>query len=287
MPRHYTDMLLRLERDSRNPERHALRDWFDIYNHRLLSLFYRAWAKYRFYVAYGRGESKREDPDAFTRALLSFIGVGQAPLRNRLAVRTPADESSWDQKERVLAEIPDVALFRYAGLLAQRPRNAQGLQALLSDYFQAPVTVEQFHGAWLRLDELDRSQLGPDEGNCALGQTLVIGERVWDVEGRVLLRVGPLKYAQFVELLPDDSPTPERKGFFLFVHLARLYLGPVIEFDIRLELEPNAAPETSLGGLGEPGSRLGWNSWLVSKPPEYVTRDAVFRAREVFTLGAA
>jgi len=287
MPRHYTDMLLRLERDSRNPERHALRDWFDLFNHRFVSLFYRAWTKYRFHIPYGRREYRNEEPDAFTQTLLSLLGIGQLPLRNRIALHAPADPDAWDQSESVVAGVPDLALFRYAGLLAHRPRNAIGLKAILADYFQVPVDVVQFHGAWLQLDEQDRSQLGPLSGNCGLGQTLVIGERVWDVEGRILLRVGPLNYEQFVELLPDETPIPERKGFFLLVHLARFYLGPAIEFDVRLELQPGAAPESSLGGLGNPGSRLGWNSWLVSQPPQRVVTDAVFRAKEVFTLGGA
>jgi type VI secretion system protein ImpH len=288
MPRHYTDMLMRLERDSRNPERHALRDWFDLFNHRLISLFYRSWSKYRFYIAAERREFERDEPDAYTQTILSLIGIGQRPLRERLALRTPADANSWDQRETTLANIPDLALFRYAGFLSHRPRNAMNLEAMLADYFQVPVEVRQFHGAWLQLDALDRSQLGPELGNCGLGQSLVIGERVWDVEGRILLRVGPLNYEQFVELLPDESPIPERKGFFLFVHLARFYLGPAIEFDIRLELLPGAAPESSLGGLGNPGSRLGWNTWLVSQSPEKVVTDAVFAAAtEKFTLHGA
>lgn len=287
MPRHYSDLLLRLERDSRNPERHALRDWFDLFNHRLISLFYRAWAKYRFHIPYGRREYRHDEPDAYTQTLLSLLGIGQLPLRNRLTLRAPADANAWDQRESIVAGIPDLALFRYSGFLAHRPRNAVGLEALLSDYFRVPVDVRQFHGAWLQLDEQDRSQLGPERGNCGLGQTLVIGERVWDVEGRILLRVGPLRYEQFVELLPDESPIPERKGFFLMVHLARFYLGPAIEFDLRLDLEPGAAPESGLGGLGNPGSRLGWNTWLLSQAPDRIVTDAVFRAKEVFTLGGA
>ena len=101
------------------------------------------------------------------------------------------------------------------------------------------------------------------------------------------MRIGPLTYGQFVELLPDESPKPVRKGFFLLTHMARFYVGPSIEFDVRLELKPHAAPECSLGGLGEPGSRLGWNSWLVSESPPHVVTDAVFSTREVFQLRGA
>src|SRR5262245_42205571 len=61
LPRHYTDMVLRLERERRGEERRALRDWFDLFNHRFISLFYRAWEKYRFWLAHERGEQNREE----------------------------------------------------------------------------------------------------------------------------------------------------------------------------------------------------------------------------------
>src|SRR5262249_30694155 len=72
-PRHYTEMLMRA-RDARGPERYLPRDWFDLFNHRLISLFYRAWTKYRFWLAYERGEHARPDPDLFTESLYSLVG---------------------------------------------------------------------------------------------------------------------------------------------------------------------------------------------------------------------
>ena len=57
LPRHYTELLYKIEREFRTPEKHALRDWFDLFNHRLVSLFYLAWEKYRFYVPFERGNS--------------------------------------------------------------------------------------------------------------------------------------------------------------------------------------------------------------------------------------
>src|SRR6266851_191107 len=74
LPRHYTELLLRLERETKGAERYALRAWLDLFNHRLISLFYRAWEKYRFPLAYERGETFGPEPDPFTRCLFSFVG---------------------------------------------------------------------------------------------------------------------------------------------------------------------------------------------------------------------
>src|SRR5690606_10676423 len=42
LPSHYTELLWRLNRDVRTREKQAVRAWFDLFNHRLISLFYRA-----------------------------------------------------------------------------------------------------------------------------------------------------------------------------------------------------------------------------------------------------
>ncbi len=94
LPRHYTEMLVRA-RDARGPERYVARDWFDLFNHRLISLFYRAWTKYRFWLSYERGEYAHAEPDIFTEALYSLVGLGNRSLRNRLRIAVPpaADSS--------------------------------------------------------------------------------------------------------------------------------------------------------------------------------------------------
>ena len=168
LPRHYTEHLIRQEREGKGTEKHAFRAWLDLFNHRLISLFYRAWEKYRFYLAYERGACARPEPDPFTRGLFSLIGLGLPPLRGRLQVAC-REENDGRPRERVLARIDDLALLYYGGLLAQRPRSAVGLQAILEDYFDLPVRVQQFHGRWMEFDPAGRSRLG--EANCGLGTT--------------------------------------------------------------------------------------------------------------------
>jgi type VI secretion system protein ImpH len=331
LPRHYTEMLLRLDRDLKGPEKHALRDFFDLFNHRLVSLFFRAWEKYRFWVAFERSAARRDEeasaaePDLFPFAVFSLIGLGTAGLRGRLRVasRSPpgrngtrmnADwaDSRGSEKdsslirenllnprssafyffgagrpEKVLARIEDLVLVYYSGLLAQRHRNAAGLAALVGDYFNLPVRVVQFRGQWLRLPPADCSRLGSRGANNELGINLVVGERVWDVQSKFRVRLGPLSYARFLLFLPDRSAETGQGAFFLLVYLVRLYVGAELDFDVQLVLEGEEVPECQLPpargevDTGRSPPRLGWNTWLISSPPPAPVGDPVFEGQEV------
>ncbi len=278
LPRHYTELLLRLNWESKGDEKHALRNWLDLFNHRFISLFYRAWEKYRFYIPYERGEYALSEPDAFTRSLFCLVGMGTPGLRNRLRV------STWEEvdglvQEKPLARIDDLVLLYYGGLLAQRPRTAVGLEAILRDYFQLPVEVRQFQGHWLVLDETNQSRLGESGG--ALGVNLVAGERVWDVQSKIRIRLGPLRYVQFQEFLPDRSATSERKAFFMLVHLVRLYVGVELDFDVQLVLRAEEIPPCQLAEGPGGGPHLGWNTWMCSQTPAHDSQDAVFEGEEI------
>lgn len=286
LPRHYTEMLVRRHIDFRGPERYVLQEWFDLFNHRLISLFYRAWEKYRFWIPYERGEYLREIPDTFTQSLRSLIGLGTPALHNRLQVTAGTIPERVSTKPKAIpARIQDLSLLRYAGLLAQRPRSAANLEALLADYFVVPVKVEQFQGQWLQLEDDDQSRLGSNEPTAMLGTGAIVGPRVWNVQGKFRVRLGPLTYQQFCAFFPDRSPTSQRKTFFLLSQLVRLFAGPEFDFDIQLTLRREEVPPTRLAADDEIGPRLGWNTWLCSTPPEQDAEDAVIPGQEVTRLG--
>src|SRR5262249_21641771 len=67
LPRHYTELLLKIDKEGKGAEKDSLRDWLDLFDHRFVSLFYRAWEKYRFYIPYERGDYAKSEPDAFTQ----------------------------------------------------------------------------------------------------------------------------------------------------------------------------------------------------------------------------
>jgi type VI secretion system protein ImpH len=281
LPRHYTELLLRIDKEGKGPEKSALRDWFDVFNHRLISLFYRAWEKYRFYIPYERGEYLLSEPDSFTQAMYSFVGLGFGPLRNRVRVGRWLNDD--EPRAETFARVDDLVLLYYSGFLAHRPRNAVSLEGLIADYFRLPATVQQFQGQWLPLDRDNQTQMG--SLNCALGTNVVAGERVWDVQSKFRVRLGPLPFEEFTAFLPDRTPGPQRKAFFLLSHLVRLYAGPEFDFEVQLVLRAQEVPECHLsdGGIGP---RLGWNTWVRSLDMADDAEEAVFAGEELVWLGA-
>lgn len=279
LPRHYTE---RLWTDDKNPEHRALQDWFDLFNHRMISLFYRAWEKYRFFLAFERGEAARRNPDLFTRSLFSLIGLGFRSHRNRFRVthidvhqppqRAGAEKSLLEPsaQERELAKHEDLALLRFAGMFAHRPRCAVSLQQFLQVYLQMQVEVIQFQGQWLHLSNDSQSVMG--QANNNLGADTLVGDRIWDVQSKIRIRLGPLNYAQFLEFLPDRTPISKRKRIFLLAQLVRFYLGAEIDVEFQLLLRKDEVPAAQTG----PGIRLGWNSWSRRQPYNRHADDTVF-----------
>jgi type VI secretion system protein ImpH len=296
LPTHYTQLLLDTHRDVRGPERRALRDWLDLFNHRFTSLFYRAWEKYRFYRSYERGDARRPDGDSFVTAVRSVMGLGSAGLSGRLAVRTQrgggeggyrwagathADPHAGRDDPDTLARIDDLGLLHYAGVFAQRPRNLTNLRLLLADYFGLPVQVEPFAGQWLPVAEGGQMCFG-EVGT--LGQDAIVGDRVWEVQSKFRVRLGPLTYPQFLELLPDPTPERVRKMIFLVSQLARTYVGAEYDFDVQLVLKAEEVPMVRLDD-DDVGPRLGWNMWTVSEPPHAPVDDAIFDGEWVTEVG--
>jgi type VI secretion system protein ImpH len=239
LPRHYTTLV----EDRLRVRDRTLRDFLDLFNHRLISLFFRAWEKYRFYVSYPRGQDCR-----LTEYLFCLIGMGTAGLRGRLDVR-------------------DEVLVYYSGLLAQYPRSAVALEGILGDYFGLPVRVEQFQPRQIRLNPEDRTRLGRAAGR--LGVDATVGASIHDVQGKFRLRFGPLTLRQFEDFLPDG--TALRRA----VQLTRLFAGPEFDFDVQLVLRRQDVPPCRLGAAGV-GARLGWTGWMRTAPAEKDADDAVF-----------
>lgn len=256
LPYHYTRLLLRQLRVKDS----SLRDWLDLFNHRLVSLFYRAWEKYRLAFAYERAKRTEDGPDRCTQVLYSLVGLGTAGLRGR-------------------QEIDDETVLYYAGHFAHCPRSASALGDVLADHFDVPVAVEQLQGQWLVLEANDRAVLpglGRRTGrNNRLGVGLVVGERVWDVQSKFRLRVGPLNYAQFRRHLPGGT------GLRPLCQLTRTYTGPDLSFDVQLVLRAAEVPACRLGGDDGDVARLGWNTWLHSGSVRADADDAVFALDDV------
>lgn len=247
LPQHYTELLIRSVRD----KSFSIRDFFDLFNHRLISLFHRAWEKYRLPATYER-QAPGEDP--VTACVMALVGLDTPRLRERLAV-------------------DDEAIAHFSGHYAHWPRSVAALEAVLSDFFARIVRIEQFRGrwAWLARDELSvlPNPSLPEGAFAQLGVSAVVGEKVWDVQGSFRVRMGPLSYQQFVTFMPGSRDLAQ------LVDLTRLFVGPTLSFDLQLTLARQDVPFLTLGG-GDYVPRLGWNTWLKHEEFRRDASDAVF-----------
>jgi type VI secretion system protein ImpH len=215
----------------------AMRAFFDLFNHRAISLFYRAWEKHHFTVAYERGAG-----DCVSPRLLDLIGLGSPGLAGR-------------------QDTPDEALQFRCGLLAPRVRSAEALRSLLMDYFEVPVEIEQFVGAWRAIDEETQCRFtGAAVCSEQLGAGALVGDEIWDRQSGVRVRLGPLTLEQYRSFLPDgDAHRP-------LCSLIRFYAGTELEFQIQLVLRREETPACELGREGPSAPRLGWLSWARTAP---------------------
>lgn len=236
LPHHYT--LLVMERLRRKD--HALRAFLDIFQHRALSLFYRAWERNRFPVTW---EKRGDDP--LTEHLLDLVGMGTPALR-------------------ATSPIPERTLACLAGLLAAQPRGALALEELIEEYFDVPCEVEQFVGGWYRLEPGDVCVLGDEQSPASrLGLGAVAGDEVWDAQARARIRIGPLDQERF------DSFLPTGDAYGRLRDVLRFFSHDQVEFEVQLVLAREDVPGLVVGGDGP--SPLGWSTWIRTEPLE---RDA-------------
>lgn len=228
LPLVYTEMLIE--------RRHAWRDetahrFFDMFTHRAVSLFYEAWRKHRFFIGYEAGER-----DGLTSHLLDTAGAGLPSVRSRLQ-----------------QQVPGSLLAHFAGLLSRKTIPVTAMAGLLRGCFGIAAEVEQFVGQWISLPESEQTRLGCV--SCILGESACVGERVWDRQMKLRVRLGPLNEAQFADLLPG-SP-----GARMLEQLLRLCAGTSFACDAVLVLEKDALPLPVLAS-GADSKRLGYDSWL-------------------------
>lgn len=227
---HYFSEYIAQHRDESN----AVADFLAIFNHRLYTLFYRAWEKYR------------------------FVRIGLSPCLFRavgaLAGRPVASKPHSD----------DVRLRAYTGILAGRTRSAHGLEILIADFFgDIPVTVRQWMPRWVPLEE--KRQLGL---NTLLGANCVIGTHVYDISGKFRVVIGPLPRAKYETFLPGSENSARVKA------LIEEYGADPLAYDIEVQLQSMDLIPVVLGGteavlgatasLGRSTKKSGVHSVVIS-----------------------
>ncbi len=241
LPRHYTEWLM-VQQKAHDL---AAPDFMDIFNHRLLSLFWRAWAKHR--IDLGHELSEGRSAAGVLHHVYDLVGLGTPALHALVA----------PQKHGATAgnSLPAAALGYYSGLVAQHPHGVGALAQVIGDIVGAPVEVIGCHGTWQRIPVRDRTRLG--SFNQRFGEGCVLGSRFWDWQTTVRVRIGPMRLRGFEALLPS------RELLARVVALLRFLTGLALDLDIQLVLQAESVPRARIGG-NKP-ARLGWNSWLAGR----------------------
>lgn len=225
MPLHLTDYAL--ERARRYKDL-TLLGFADVFHHRFLCLFYRAWASAQPAVSFDRPAE-----DRFGEYLASLCGLGLPALRGRDAMADPAK------------------LF-FAGRLLTGAKNADGLEAIIREYLRVPAAIAQFIGEWLEIAPRDRCMLGATPATGTLGATAIAGAYAFECQHRFRVRIGPLGLVGYQQLLPGGE------SLAALVAVVRNYVGDEYVWDLQLVLRKEEVPALRLGA----SARLGWTSWL-------------------------
>ncbi len=255
LPRFYTELVLeRLQAKDR-----TLSDFLDLFNHRLISLFYRAWEKHQCSIGFERSLVAGEE-DRVARCLFALAGLGTPGLREQLT-------------------FDDRFVLRYAGLLGQRPHSAEALAHCLNDYFEVPVHITSCRGSWIELDEANWTRIGVNGTNNILGQSALAGTNIWDQQAAFQVELGPLRFEEFQGLLPSGQSYPT------LVRLTRLFAGPELDFTVQLNLKAEEVPMARLHSTDRYEPRLGWTTWLKTKEFSRDARDVCFSGSTVLPGG--
>ena len=229
MPTYYTELAM----DRRRYRDTSMWSFMDIFTHRAVSIFFRAWEKYRFPVGYERGQ------DDFTAFLFDFVGLGTGGLRGRM-------------------DVEDESLLPYGGLIGQKPHSAIAIENILSDYFRVKAKIGQFFGQWLELDSESITTLG--QANSSLGASTIVGTRIWEQQSKFRVRLGALSFKEFQDFLPNGKAHHSLKS------IVRFMVGLEFDFDVQLILKAKEVPGTVLTTRAKRRPMLGWTSFLKTKP---------------------
>ncbi len=149
LPSHYTELVLQRLKNN-DP---TFKDFLDIFNHRLLSLFYRTWQSYQPQVQFQKVAAKQT--------------------------------SSWHQILTALTGDKGPRSLYFGGHFCQTIRSRGAVQSCLESLSGCDVTIRDFKGQWMNLKSQEQTRLCSkrmQEGQFAqLGNGARLGKRAWNI----------------------------------------------------------------------------------------------------------
>jgi type VI secretion system protein ImpH len=229
LPYHLTETIYtRLPRKKRA----SAQDFFNIFHHRFISLFYRAWAN-KEPIAQLNYNKK----DRFQFYLGSIAGYGLPSLRER-------DSFS------------DYSKAHFAGYLGGKIRHKEGLENIIMQLYGIQSNIVEFIGEWLSIGREHQCSLKERCYAKLLGINTSLGKNSWQSQYKFQIQLGSLSLAEYEKILPGS------KKLKLINETIKNYMRDEIQWEIVLLLKRPEIPITTIGKYG----RLGWTSWLKTAP---------------------
>ncbi|MFM0730005.1 type VI secretion system baseplate subunit TssG [Paraburkholderia sediminicola] len=224
LPIHVTE----IARDRQESRRdNTLVDFLDLFHHRYLTLFYRAWSS-----AQAAAGLDRPDDERFSFYVASLFGQNTGEIgRGRL---------------------PAHARMSASAHLIREARNPDGLRATLARFFGVPVAIDEHVWNWIEVDPAEHSKLGAPGAPSVMSEGAMLGEQVPDRQHKFRIVIGPLDIDEYLRFTPQGNDLP------LLVEWVRAFIGYEFAWELELRIKAQSAPPAVIGGA----ERLGWSGWL-------------------------
>lgn len=242
LPAFYSEAILQSENSD-----DATKDFMDLFNHRMISLVYKCWEKYRYYKIYKKKVYKNKlyknkssrnrdelDCDPFSNWMFALCGLVRPEQRND-------PDIDWER------------LLPFIGMLGMRCHSASMIESILRYYFRFKyLSVCANMQRFVEIEDDQQNRLGQQ---CAtLSHDLVLGDKVEDRSGKFRIKITNLSYEQFVKFLPDgDYYVPLGK-------IINYILRDQLDYDIELQLLKQEVPTLLLSDYNQ--EKLGWTTWI-------------------------
>lgn len=204
------------------------RDFFNMFHHRLISLFYRAWANKEPTAQLDGGKF-----DKFQLYIGSLAGYGLPTLKNR------------DSFE-------DYSKAHFAAYLGGKTCHREGLQNIILQLYNMHSNIIEFVGEWLPIPKEHQCELKENHYAKQLGQNTTLGKHSWQSQYKFQVQLGPLDLDKYKACLPRSKKLKQIN------ETIKNYMRDEIQWEIILLLKKSAIPKTIIGQHGQ----LGWTSWL-------------------------
>ena len=218
----------------------ALSAFADLFHHRSIALFYRAWADAQPTVA-----ADRAGASPFDRYVASLIG--RALRIDRAHASTP----------------PPGAMYFFAGHWARHTRNPEGLVRMLAHDLAVPVRLVEHIVGWLPIDQGQRTTLRTTQPEHRLGSGALLGRAVRDGQSSFRLVLGPMSLERYRTFLPDGDKAKR------VAQWVREYVGVELGWTMQLELAADQVPRYALGAR----EGLGRSVWIGRRDDAGPARD--------------